>query len=1003
MKGKTIKVLKTLFLTIAAATFCLALAFSMPKTSSNLSAFADEGTAVTIETVNGFVMNTGADIRVDGDKGGIRYTTNVSANAYSAIANKVENYKSLNFYTLLGNADKGITFDGLTMENAADSNYVVKTKTSKTINGGQDDNYVVTYITSDNTKYGVNLIARGVAEIIDNDDNATYVYAKAAEGEDDNKRSMSELAVSAIQDAEVTADSGLQKYFETQSATSETYAETKAEATTLSLNVPTMVDGESVKAAFIDGNRLDVALADGVTVNNISNVLAENYGDIKTVTLYTDKNNAYNVTVKKISKIINNETEFLKLYDYLDVDNDTTNYILTMNGYVVLGANLDFSSYVARSYNTYGAGGFIKIRRGFGWMTYCSAVQSGASNYKNKLISSGSNNVLESNTLTETGKGVAESNGFIGTFDGQGYTIKGLRIAAMGLFPTVGKAGVIKNVAFADTTLCTDCGTFGSLFAGTLDNVLVDIKATSTTNSSYNNGIFGIARALYVNGTITNTVIYALNSDYFATSTGNDGAIAFINLYSTPSSIRVFIKDGVRVYANYEGSEYNDRVFTSVDAYNNASNKTVINLDEDIWDLTGYEVPVFKTYDGTSIPLKANSTIDDVVIEKANGNAEISLNDVTNVVSVKFKADDSVNFTFESGKLKLGKEALKSLGYGNVPIYVETSEGLIKINATVYSKIIKTTEEFLQLYDYLDVTNDTTNHILTMDGYIVLDTDLDFSTKAADTYNEYKYNTAANATRRGFGWLTYCSEVINSSNIKQYKEVLSNILSGTSFTSFGASIAANGFIGTFDGQGHTIKGLRIAAMGLFPTVGEKGVIKNVAFADTTLSYECFTFGSYFAGTLDNVLVDIKTMVDSGSWGTGGIARAIDVFGTITNTVIYALNTDYFASSGTDSSGNLKINNDGAVALSNVNENTVYPDSIRVFVKDGRKGYYSGTDSNSSKYLFTSIEAYNTAVNGNNVSKINLDETIWNLTDYEVPVFNTYNGTNIAKKTAEAVE
>lgn len=626
MKGKTIKTFKTLLLTIAAATFCLALAFSMPKMSVNFSAFADDENTATIETVDGFVMNYGADIRVDGDEGGIRYTTNVSASAYSAIAAKVTNYKSLNFYTLLGRVDKGITFDGLTMESAATSNYVVKTKTSKTINGDQDDNYMATYITNNSANYGKELIARGVAEIIDQDDKATYVYATASQGETDNKRSMSGLAVSAIQDTEaVTQDSGLKKYFVAQSATSETYAETKAEASTLSLNVPTMADGESVKAAFIDGNRLDVALNDGVTVNQVSNVTAENYGDSKTVTLYTDKNNAYNVTVKKISKVINNETEFLKLYDYLDVTNDTTNYILTMDGYVVLGANLDFSSFT-NYYNCLYAPE-AGNRAGFGWISYCNEVKalngtSGITSDKASALKykTAADGVGSGSSLTDSGKKIAESNGFVGTFDGQGYTIKGLRIAAMGLFPTVGKTGIIKNVAFADTTLCCNCFTFGSLFAGTLDNVLIDISKVAEPYTDSNGaeqkswGFGGISN--YFMGTAKNSLIYMLDVNESEITFSMCGAVAYYPITGQDiwSGLYLFANgEKIKFYGNltnsnsYNGNSTNRKImFSDVSSFASDTNKDsqIAKYNKDIWDFETYDVPVFKTYSGTHIAAK---------------------------------------------------------------------------------------------------------------------------------------------------------------------------------------------------------------------------------------------------------------------------------------------------------------------------------------------------------------------------------------------------------------
>jgi uncharacterized repeat protein (TIGR02543 family) len=69
------------------------------------------------------------------------------------------------------------------------------------------------------------------------------------------------------------------------------------------------------------------------------------------------------------------------------------------------------------------------------------------------------------------------------------------------------------------------------------------------------------------------------------------------------------------------------------------------------------------------------------------------------------------------------------------------------------------------------------------------------------------------------------------------------------------------FAGTFDGQGHTISGLRITStsprQGLFGTLGTTGVVKNVTLADASIAGNDYTAGivAYNQGTVDNCHVD----------------------------------------------------------------------------------------------------------------------------------------------------
>jgi hypothetical protein len=107
----------------------------------------------------------------------------------------------------------------------------------------------------------------------------------------------------------------------------------------------------------------------------------------------------------------------------------------------------------------------------------------------------------------------------------------------------------------------------------------------------------------------------------------------------------------------------------------------------------------------------------------------------------------------------------------------------------------------------------------------------------------------------------------------------------------------NGFLGTFDGQNHTISGLRInyttsggnADLGFFASVSENGVVKNVHFTNAIVISNTNATGStggVVANMRMNALVQNVSFtgtVTSNRYRTGGIVGTLDN-GTIENSI-----------------------------------------------------------------------------------------------------------------------
>ena len=583
---KSILKIKVLF-TITAI-FCFAVFFLSLYNGQKAHQVFAEGVSENA-AIAGFEMGYGAEIRAaeGSEKGGIRFTVKVSPEAYSKIKTDYPDSKVV-FYTLFARADKIKSIEDLTIDKVHDDAYkdfVYKTEATRQPDGNEITSYKTTYLTNERDNWSKPLMARGVAEI-SKENSTVYVYASA----NDNIRTIKELAVSAISDEKNKNDSGLKKYFEAQSGTSESFVETyssdtytPAEEIDLSFS---MQDGEAVIAVFSEGTRISADLSDGVKIPTNS-VTSDNLGDKKVVTLYTNRNNAYTVNVKTITKLIKTEKEFLRLYDYLTVTAE--NNLITMDGHIVLAENLDFSAYQTNDYYSYLANPEAGNRRGFGWISYCNVITgandatSTARNYKAALDAFNKDNLNDD----------IKSKGFIGTFDGNGKTIKGLRVAALGLFPSVGKTGKIINVAFADTILTCECDLFGSVFFGTLDNALLDIKERVDW------GVSGVSRIFA--GVVSNSIINMESITYEA----NCALIARVSVGGNAWN-DTYVINGANI--KYYGNAPDNTVYSSIlfddAAALTAANKSYANYDKQIWDFDSYVIPVFKTYNGSNVEKK---------------------------------------------------------------------------------------------------------------------------------------------------------------------------------------------------------------------------------------------------------------------------------------------------------------------------------------------------------------------------------------------------------------
>lgn len=334
---------------------------------------------------------------------------------------------------------------------------------------------------------------------------------------------------------------------------------------------------------FVDGYTeiTDVTTLDTSVIYEDGAFVAPAYG--KRTWLVTDGVKGYRIPVTCASLIIEDEDDFLGMYQTLDSKITKegpaaapTKVNVKFSGYVVFVENLDFTdmnieAYKVCYYDT------RDNRRGFSYASYFDDLKNYTSGYN-----------ANSGTLDY---------GFNGVFDGRGKTVKGLRIGGKGLFPALAQGSTIKNISFTEVSLSMDAIGLVDFNSGTIDNVFIDIKSSDTTNAA------GICNHMNSDGIISNSLVYfpGIASNSAATTrfgvfarNYNDGAVVE-NAYGIGnSSSYLFGNKTTQDTANH---------FASVTAFDSAT-KDYTGFNADYWDFDTYKIPVFKTYSSTTIGLK---------------------------------------------------------------------------------------------------------------------------------------------------------------------------------------------------------------------------------------------------------------------------------------------------------------------------------------------------------------------------------------------------------------
>ncbi len=213
------------------------------------------------------------------------------------------------------------------------------------------------------------------------------------------------------------------------------------------------------------GSIADNALTLGADIVKMSDL-----GDNVAMTIETDSAK-YEMTVSVYTMIIDNAAE-LEMFYNAAADNALAAGLnieaqkgFTQTGYFVLGADIEYNKI------------WTHIPFGDRWAMCYESDGAGGTREKQSLYNE--DGTLKDGAIIEDW-GAGDKGGFHGVFDGKGYAIKGLELKGeyAGFIGTMGRDGVLKNVAFTDLKLGQKTGLVerGGK-GGFVENVYIEIDS----------------------------------------------------------------------------------------------------------------------------------------------------------------------------------------------------------------------------------------------------------------------------------------------------------------------------------------------------------------------------------------------------------------------------------------------------------------------------------------------------------------------------------------------
>lgn len=458
----------------------------------------------------------------------------------------------------------------------------------------------------------------------------------------------------------------------------------------------------------------------------------------------------------------------------------------------------------------------------------------------------------------------ADGQGLVGTFDGRGHTVNGLKMnTSGGIFGVVSSTGVVKNVAFTNVEVnSTGHGVILAYFVhGTVENVFVGINKLATTSEA-SSSTAGLISQTAGAATLKNIVV--VNNSEIDAKAGDYGILEAKSNVGAWENVFVVAGDNLFGGAQTSGDEmskYGKSVqkFATVAELlaSNYYNEKKADYPQDIWDITSMTFPTSANYIKAELSTVADSA--ELKIGEATALVQNSriydISSQSNKLSIaggkvtalqKITADDGVTVTISWGSVK--KTVAITTAFETVEVnhgYYSFNKGDLTVTSAEFANIGSVTKVMLGTTNLTSQTTISSNTLTIAQGVIgktafgeqnlvitgenkavtvKLTVAHELNTKA-DIINLYDYLNANGKIYTGY--------LILGNDVDMQNATIRNATAG------GIAKASDlDFAGVFDGQGHKISNYEVpnagsAGISIFSKV--TGTIKNLRIEDVTVS------------------------------------------------------------------------------------------------------------------------------------------------------------------------
>ena len=407
------------------------------------------------------------------------------------------------------------------------------------------------------------------------------------------------------------------------------------------------------------------------------------------------------------------------------------------------------------------------------------------------------------------------------------YTMADTNIA------TVDGEGSITGVSYGSTTLTVSASWRGVESSFLTEQIPVTVKENISLTITGENATIYLKNTTVEDEVFSNTVTYTGTVLVAGSEQGVDESK--IAWKSSDDTIATVSNGVVTATGDKEGSVQITMTYTGEEVYSSAPVTVTVAM------------PTLDKTDEITLYLDANAT--DKTVGGQITAAEVFGSDTDKTIERIANNDDTATDISENATWITERDT-GSEDERTYTLAVYNDEYGYLVNAVVATKVITTYTELTQMQEYGGVQSVTTS--------------------ANKTYYNYS------------GYF-----VLGDDIVIQPSDPVFEVDCVTGFGSQSELVAANGFSGTFNGNGHTIYNLKTHHSGLLGDIANGSVIKNLALVNVTVTGNADNSGagvigfSSYGATIENVFISMST-----SAARSGMVGRIMAGGAIRNTVIY---------------------------------------------------------------------------------------------------------------------